>query len=56
MFLLLLTMFNLLLQKTKKLIEGKPSEDGTSDSNAPAKRIVVPDMNDVELKETVYGK
>lgn len=59
MFLILLAMFNLLLQKTKKLIEKKTNENGNAEGDSATtsvKRFPVPDLNDIELKETVYGK
>lgn len=60
MIFFLLTMFNLLLQKTKKIIESRGSENETSCNttdkpNRNENPVSFSESDNVQLKEFVYG-
>lgn len=52
---LLLVMINLLIEKAKKIIENKRITDDDA-SSVTASRLDPKVFDDVELKETIYGK
>lgn len=54
MILLLLTMFNSLIQKTKNIIESK--NENKTDSLKSNTKIYESTVDDIRLKETIYGK
>lgn len=55
MILLLITMFNLLVEKAKKIMD---TQSSTTNSSAFKPNPIVFDKNidDVQLKETIFGK